>query len=315
MNKKVGVSKIFSWIFTILVIIVLIATYKTYKKHYFGDFIKAENQMHISSFLRDNEVKYSKHDSYKIESPDYNDAVFYKEVKVKPNTPYKVTCMVKTENIVKQEENTDAGAMICLLETTEVSKSIVGTNDWQKLTFMFNSKDSETVKIAFRLGGNLGNCKGIAWFSDFKLEEGLINEDASNWNMACFIFKNIIVEDNVKISMDLNDVENIKSNMERFSESCKILSENKMTVDYDVHEIDKPITTLSYSEEHKYHVSPQDVEDIISDIIAKNEYDHIICVIRMGDSNHGIEVNVGDWIGLRRYGLIWNRLFNNKAFY
>ena len=55
--------------------------------------------MHISKFLRDNDVKYSKHDSYKIESPDYNDAVFYKEVEVKPNTPYKVTCMVKTENV------------------------------------------------------------------------------------------------------------------------------------------------------------------------------------------------------------------------
>ena len=315
MNKEIDASKIFSWFFTIVVILVLITTFRIYKKHYFGDFIKAENQMHISKFLRDNDVKYSKHDSYKIESPDYNDAVFYKEVEVKPNTPYKVTCMVKTENVEVQEKNTDAGAMICLLETTEVSKSIVGTNEWQELTFMFNSKDKESVKIAFRLGGNLGNCKGTAWFSDFKLEEGLTDNQDSNWNMACFILKNIIVEDNVKINMDSNDVENIKGNMKRFAESCKILSENKMTVSYDVYEIDEPITTLSYSEEHKYHVSPQDVEDIISDIIAKEEYDHIICVARMGDSNHGIEVNAGDWIGLRRNGFIWNRIFNNKAFY
>lgn len=314
MNKEIDVSKIFSWIFIIIIIIVLIWAYKIYKKHNFGDFIKAEEQMYISKFLRDNEVKYSKQNSYKIESPDYNDAVFYKEVQVKPNTAYKVTCMVKTENVVEQIENTDSGAMICLLEEAEISRSIVGTNDWQELTFMFNSKNRETLKIAFRLGGNLGNCKGIAWFSDLKLEEGLIEKDDSNWNMACFIFKKTNIEDKLKITMDESDIQNIRENMKRFADSCQILSENKMTVDYDIYEIEEPIKTLSYNEEHKYHVSPQDVDNIISDIIFENEYDHIVAVVRLGNSEDGIEVNAGDWIGLRRYGLLWNRVFYNKTF-
>jgi len=325
MNRGIDVSKIFSWIFTILVIIVLIGAYKTYKKHYFGDFIKAENEMHISEFLRDNEIKYSKKDSYKIESPNYNDAVFYKEVKVKPNTAYKVTCMVKTENIIAEKENTDAGAMISLLEEIETSKSIVGTNDWQELTFMFNSKNRETVKIAFRLGGNLGKCKGTVWFSDLKLEEGLIEKDNSNWKMACFIFKNIKVDETtndesdtekikLNITMDENDIENIKSNMERFADSCQILSKNKMTVDYDIYEIETPITTLSYSQELQHHVSPQDVEDMISDVIFENDYDHIIAVVRMGNAESGIEVKSGDWIGLRWNGLSWNRFFDSKIF-
>ena len=29
-----------------------------------------------------------------------NDAMFYKEISVRKNTPYKVTCMVKTSNVV-----------------------------------------------------------------------------------------------------------------------------------------------------------------------------------------------------------------------
>lgn len=304
-NKGSVISRIFSWIFTVIVVVILIKTYQTYKKHYFGDFIKAENQMHISSFYRDSENKYSKYDSYKIESPEYNDAVFYKEIEVKPNTPYRVTCMVKTETVERQMQNTDSGAMICLLDTTEVSESIVGTNDWQKLTFMFNSKNRETVKIAFRLGGNLGNCKGTAWFSDFKLEEGISSNKDSEWKFACFIFKNMdIDEHDINISMNLHDIENIKSNMQRFAQSCEELSENKMSVEYDIYEINEPITTLTYSEEHKYHVSPQDVQDIVSNAIAENEYDHIIAVVRMGNEEEGIAVNVGDWIGLRRNGTI-----------
>jgi len=306
MNKEsTNFSKIISWIFIIIVIIVLTKTYKAYKKHYFGDFVKAENQIHISKFYRDDEIKYSEYDSYKIESPEYNDAVFYKEVKVEPNTPYRVTCMVKTENVIKQEENTDAGAMICLLEETEVSKNIVGTNDWQKLTFMFNSEDRESVKIAFRLGGNFGNCKGTAWFSDFKLERGINSESDSEWKIACFIFKNINIENKkINVSMDLNDIENIERNMERFAATCKNLSKNKMSVKYDIYKIDEPITTLSYSEEYKYHISPQDVKDIISDTVFQNEYDHVMVVVRMGDGEQGIEVNEGEWIGLRRYGFI-----------
>ena len=33
------------------------------------------------------------------ESEDYNNALFYKEINVKKNTPYKVSCYVKTENV------------------------------------------------------------------------------------------------------------------------------------------------------------------------------------------------------------------------
>lgn len=304
MNKKRNVvSNIISCLFTIVIIIAIVKCYKIYKKNYFGDFIKAENQIQISKFYRDSNIKYSKDDSYKIESPNYNDAVFYKEVEVRPNTPYKVTCMVKTENIVREIENTDAGAMICLIDRTEVSQSKVGTNDWTKLTFMFNSKNDETVKIGFRLGGNLGNCRGTAWFSELKLEEGMLDSD-STWKVGCFIFKNIDVEGNLNISMSLKDIQNIKSNIERFANSCKELSENKMNVEYDIFEVDEPITTLTYDEEHQYHVAPQDVADLISDTVMQDEYDYIIAVVRMGDGKEGISVNVGDWIGLRRHGVV-----------
>ena len=60
--------------------------------------------------------------SYKISSEEYNNALFYKNVKVEKNTPYKVTCFVKTENIeyMLNDEYKDmdidffGGANICI---------------------------------------------------------------------------------------------------------------------------------------------------------------------------------------------------------
>lgn len=306
-NEQNNASKILSWIFIILVIIVLMFTYSTYKKYYFGDFVKAENNMHISKFSRDKYEKCTTNNSYKIESPDYNDAVFYKEIEVKPNTPYKVTCKVKTKDVIQKEQNSDAGAMICLLETTEVSENIIGTNDWQELTFIFNSKNREKVKIGFRLGGNTGSCKGTAWFSDLKIDEGIENsENDTEWKFACFIFKNFQVnaEENINVSMTLNDVENAKQNIQRFENTCQSISKGKMTAKCDIYEMEEPITNLSYNEEYKYHISPQDVQSLITDTILEKEYDHVMVIVKMGDDNSGIAVNVGDWIGLRRNGNI-----------
>ena len=77
MSKKTNVvSKIGSIIFTILIIILVIGLYSLYKTHYFNDFYKAEYNLNITKFTRDNEVKYLDTYSYKLESQEYNDAMF-----------------------------------------------------------------------------------------------------------------------------------------------------------------------------------------------------------------------------------------------
>ena len=104
MNRKIS-SKISSIITIILLVSATIFVYHTYRVNNFNDFKRSERTIGLSKFKRDKDVKYSESDSYEIISNDYNDAMFCKAVKVKENTPYKVTCMVKTENIEKEEEN------------------------------------------------------------------------------------------------------------------------------------------------------------------------------------------------------------------
>lgn len=275
--------------------------------------LQRENQEHgLSKFTRDFDVKYSTSNSYKISSENQNNAAFYKEIEVQPNTVYKVSCFVKTDNVIPEETNTDGGANIGIIESYEISKSIVGTNDWQQIEMMFNSQNRTSVKIGFRLGGNTGTAQGTAWFSDIKLEKGITDENTL-WNVGCFIFKNIDVDidgQEYKFSTTSSDIQEIKNNMQRFKSACETLSKGKMKVKYNIHEIDEPITTISYSEEHGYYIDPYDVNKFIEDTVSENEYDYIFIALRMG--NETKQISVKDWVGLRKHGFIWNRFFEYK---
>ena len=321
-EKKTIGSMIGNIIFVVIIALILIKLYSIYQKYCFNDFIKATTQANITKFVKDDKIKFLNQSSYKIESCDFNDAVFYKEISVTPNTPYKVSCMVKTENVQAEDEISASGAQICIIDSSESSESYIGTNDWKSLDFIFNSKNRTSVKIGFRLGGNKEDAKGIAWFSDFKLEEGIATTDI-NWNVACFIFKNVdvnIENKEVKLSMSSQDIQTMKSNMERFKNSCEQLSGNQMTVTYDVYEIDDPITSVSYSNEYGYYVDTTNIKSILDKYLTKEEYDHIFVTVRLGNDNENIEIPVNDWIGLGSmdyFGIGYSniRLPNNTSNY
>lgn len=225
-DRKKSIS-LWSVIKTIILIAFLMFAYHIYKENNFNDFKKAKADLTISNFKRDSEIKYSDTDSYKIESEEFNDIVFYQKIELKPYTPYRVTCMVKTQDIKTENESFVGGAHISIVDTVETSKSITGTNDWQEIELLFNSKNREQVEIGFRLGGYDDKCTGTAWFSDFKIEEGIKEED-TNWNFACFVFPNIDVTLNdgteVRVTMTPNDIRLMEENIRRFGSSCTTLS-------------------------------------------------------------------------------------------
>ena len=62
--------------------------------------------------------------------------------------------MIKTSNVKINNNTKNSGAKISILNSEEESTAITGTNEWQKITLMFNSKNEENLQIAFMLGGN-----------------------------------------------------------------------------------------------------------------------------------------------------------------
>ena len=318
-SAKALIINIFT--FVILTIAIYLA-YQFYQSNNFNDFIRSEANLKISEFKRDKKEKYSDSRSYKITSNEFNDAMFSKEIQVEKNTPYKVTCMIKTKGVEADKNASSIGAQISISNTVERSVAISGDSDWQKVEFIFNSKNRETVDIAFRLGGTEGYAKGEAWFADLKIEEGQTEED-SNWQFACFIFENTNVNiDNQEINIQVtnSDITDIKNTIERFENSCNHLSEGKMTANCDIYEIQDPITSLSYDNEFGYYVAPEDIETQIKDIINQNNYDHIFVVVRLGNEEYEDDIEIKDWIGLGRmdyYGIGFSniRLPNSSKSY
>lgn len=299
-KRKINYKKIIYFALTIVIIIIGIVIYSKYN---FYDYVKGVRESGKTSFTRDSKIKYSDEDSYKIENKDFNDSMFYKTITVQPNTAYRVTCMIKTDGVVNQEEKITGGAQICINGTTECSEAITGTTDWTKLTFMFNSNGRTEVEIGFRLGGYDEYSKGTVWFSDFSIEQGSLDSD-KNWNIGCFVVDNIIttLDDGRKVELtaSYDNLQTVESNMERLQDSIEVLSDGKMTVTYDIIEIKDALRSLSYDEENNYYASPTDVEPLIDTYIKNEEYDYIYVFLRLGDLHKD---NNQDWIGLRFYGI------------
>lgn len=300
-NKNSFVKNLIS---VIILILLLIFAYVMYQKYNFNEYVKAEYKSGVSKFERDGTQKVGKSNSYKIENTDYNDAMFFKTIDVTPNTPYKVTCKIKTEGVKTSKENTDAGAHISLKDELDKSDNVVGTTDWTEVTFYFNSKNREQVDLGFRLGGNEDSCIGTAWFTDFTLESG-IRDESNTWNFLCLMFDNIDVSvekdgtsQNIKLGLTQVDKDDVSVCMRRFKSSMQEMSNNKIRVNYDIQEISSPITEMSYDEENGYFVSGYDIKEILDSYIKQGKYDHIFVAFRTGDINKKNASNAKDWIGL-----------------
>lgn len=315
-KRMISISGIFYMIVIILGLFALVYIYRT---NYFNGFEKATVSIFKKTkFVRDSKVKYSDYDSYKIQSSEYNDATFYKEVEVTPNTPYKISCMVKTENVTCEDPNKDGGVIIGLLDTIEYSAPITGTNDWQKIEYMFNSNNRDKVKISFRMGGIQNSCTGTSWFSDFKLEKGTPRKDTV-WKVGCYIIDEVDVEiegNEYNLKINETDIENVKLNLERYKNDCYNYSKKRMAVNYEIKEVKEPITTITYSDEHGYFIGHKDVKDAIYQDAKNNEYDHVFIVCRMENESGTVSIPIfNNWIGLGgmdMYGIGYSLVRLNK---
>ena len=283
MEEKRKSKKISYYISLAFLLILLYFAYQYYQQNNFSDFVRSETKIYTSKFTRDKEVKYNQKRTYKIENPKYNYAMFYKKVQVNKNQPYKVSCMVKTKDVQAKEEISGVGAQISIEGTTERSVAISGTQEWQKIELIFNSKDREEINIGFRLGGYLGETIGEAWFADFSIEEGILEQN-NNWKFACFIFRTTDVTINqkqVKLEVSQSDINDITNTINLFETSCNDLSSGKMTADCDIYQINTPLSKLSFDSEFGYYVAAEDIENQIKDTIATNDYDHIFAIVRL----------------------------------
>lgn len=104
-----------------------------------------------------------------IENLEANDSKLVQRVNPKPDTLYKLSCMVKAEGLGKQGK----GANITSLETFETSPDVKNSSGkWEKIVFYGKSGPSgEEIYVTARLGGYGAVSTGKASFDDFRMEE------------------------------------------------------------------------------------------------------------------------------------------------
>ena len=125
------------------------------------------------TFTWDNAQAHSGARSVKIASTLPNDSRWIQRLIVQPNTEYRLSGWIKTEDVAHTQQSVDAGANLSLFEPTSFTYSggLIGTNDWTFVTLSFNSGSNTQIAVACRLGMWSGTTTGVAWFDDLRLEE------------------------------------------------------------------------------------------------------------------------------------------------
>jgi len=111
-----------------------------------------------------------------------NDARFELAVKAEPNSYYKMSAWVKTDNV----SYIGYGANLSIIDRTEVYGNLKGTNDWTKIElYGLSGKTQEAFTLALRLGGYSNQNTGKVYFDDLKVEK--LAHKPSNVNIVSLV--------------------------------------------------------------------------------------------------------------------------------
>jgi hypothetical protein len=97
-----------------------------------------------------------------------NDVRLTQEVLVNPDSYYKLSGWIATENVQEGK----VGANICLVTGFNYTGDVTGTKDWMYYELKFKtSKSHYLLKVGARLGMYYNTVKGTAFFDDIRLEK------------------------------------------------------------------------------------------------------------------------------------------------
>jgi hypothetical protein len=123
-----------------------------------------------ATFTWDNTQSHEGTKSVRISLTIPNDARWIQTVAVQPDTDYRLSGWIKTEDVAHTAETVDAGANLSVYGTWTRTAALIGTNDWTNVSLTFNTGSSSLVVISARVGYWGGTTTGTAWFDELKLE-------------------------------------------------------------------------------------------------------------------------------------------------
>jgi hypothetical protein len=136
-----------------------------------------------SQMSRDATLFHSGASSIRIQSTVANDAWFSQDVAVQPNTVYRLTGWIKTENV-----SSGAGANLSLIGTWSHTEGVSGNTPWKRVSLLINPGSDTHITIGARLGYWGGVSTGTAWFDDLRLTPVNSGGAHPRWKILVLIY-------------------------------------------------------------------------------------------------------------------------------
>ena len=129
----------------------------------------------VAKAVKDPNVTHVGHSSIRIDQPKATDSSLTQAVTLKPETRYRLSGWIKTNNVVKpaieKQRPGEEGASLTILGGYEKTASVIGTEDWMHVSMDFTTKAKTDLKLGPRLGHYGKLVTGTAWFADISLVE------------------------------------------------------------------------------------------------------------------------------------------------
>lgn len=113
--------------------------------------------------------------SIKLVNDDYLCVNIQKDFELKPNTRYVASVMAKNEGYELHPDKTGVSGASLGIPGSYTGSGCYAGEKWKKLSFYFRTDETGVITLALWNGMYAGDCKGTVYYSDFKIEEYIVN--------------------------------------------------------------------------------------------------------------------------------------------
>ncbi|MBN2736769.1 MAG: glycosyltransferase family 39 protein [Spirochaetales bacterium] len=154
-----------------------------------------------TNFSINQEHVYSGQKSILIENSERNDSRIHQNIVIEPNSIYKVSAYIKTENVTPGS----LGAVISTFNQLNTSEPLTGTSNWTyREVFFISGRGCTNFSLTLGLGGYGSGSKGKAWFDNIKMSRvENLPEKCNTINLTCPSSENEINIHNLDLDQNI----------------------------------------------------------------------------------------------------------------
>jgi len=242
---------------------------------------------------------------FAITSTEFSESYLHKTFTVKQNTTYSFSADVWTDSTTQNSSPSPVLSRVIInSDANGADEYITPIGGTQRLSFMFNTQNSNTVTLRLVHGHWANGVKGTSHFSNLVLQEMTVSGTTKTWDVLCLTFRNLDANfliggtlRNVNISMDSADISFASTLFNRFATYMNTVSNGQIIVNIDIRIINEPLELLSYAGGYDYNAPNEDIYPHAHPHLQAKNYDHVMSILRLSAEDSTYNVPTG-WVGL-----------------